>query len=238
MRFAFPERRAFARYAASASVAGLMLLAASSPAGAQQPQTCRAVDEPAPTDTSLRRVGALRPGDLLRINVFREKEISGEYMIDSDGRLVVPGLGAIRAAGLDPREFESRLQGLLECRGIVPDVAVQVQIRLSALGEVRSPGTFPADPGISVLQLLTIAGGPTPLSDLEKARVIRSGRAYPVDLRAALAGDAAGNVVLNSNDVLVVPKKGGISRENVSFLMGFVGVAVTVANLVVTLSRD
>lgn len=237
MRFDIPERRALARRVIPACAAGVVLLGASARARAQEPEACRTVDQASAADTSARRVGVLRSGDLLRLNVFREKEISGAYTIDSDGRLVIPGLGAIRAAGLDPREFEARLQGLLECRGIVPDVAVQVQIRVSALGDLRSPGTFPVDPGISVLQLLTIAGGPTPTSDLRKARVVRDGRAYPVDLRAALAGDAAGNVVLNSNDVLVVPKQGGFTRENASFLLGFVGVAVTIANLIVTLSR-
>lgn len=238
MRFDFLERRAPVRRVVKAYVLTLALAAAAPLAApAQTPASCRTVDSVTSPDTSLRRVGALRPGDLLRINVFREKEISGEYMIDSDGRLVIPGLGAIRAAGLDPREFEARLQALLECQGIVPDVAVQVQIRVAALGEVRSPGTFPVDPGISVLQLLTVAGGPTGSSDLAKARVIRGGRSYPVNLQAALAGDPSGNVVLNSNDVLVIPKKGGFTRENIGFVMGFVGVAVSMANLLVTIAR-
>jgi protein involved in polysaccharide export with SLBB domain len=216
----------------------MMLAPAVVAAGAQQAETCSpSVTSQSAPDSSRRSVGALRSGDLLKINVFRMKEISGDYLIDSDGRLVIPGLGSLMAAGLGPRDVEANLRSLLVCRGFVPDVSVQALVRVSIAGEVRTPGTFPVEPGISVLRVLTLAGGQLPSADLSKAHVVRDGRAYPIDLNAALAGGAAGNVILNSNDVVVVPKKGGFTREDAAFLFGVAGVLLSALNVVVTLTR-
>jgi protein involved in polysaccharide export with SLBB domain len=217
---------------------GAALVLSSPPAGAQQAEVCSpSVTSQSAPDSSRRSVGALRSGDLLKINVFRMKEISGDYLIDSDGRLVIPGLGSLMAAGLGPRDVEANLRELLVCRGFVPDVSVQALVRVSIAGEVRTPGTFPVEPGISVLRVLTLAGGQTPNADLSKAHVVREGRAYPVDLNAALAGGAAGNVILNSNDVVVVPKKSGFTREDAAFALGVAGVLLSALNVVVTLTR-
>jgi len=188
-------------------------------------------------DTSGRRVGALRPGDLIKVNVFRSKEFTNDYIIDSEGRLVIPGLGALQAAGVQPRDLENSVRELLTCRGIVPDVSLQAQIRVGVTGEVRNPAVYPAEPGISVLKLLTMAGGQTPNADLSKTIVIRDGRSYHVDLNRALTGDASGSVILNSNDVVVVPKKSGFTREDMSFLLGLSGVVLSALNVIVTLSR-
>ena len=240
MLFVFPDWRTPLRYAASACA---LLLLFAPPVAAQQqqaqcgdprPASSRVVDT---TASSGRRVGVLHPGDLIKLNVFRSKEFSTDYIIDSEGRLVIPGLGAVPAAGIEPHELESSVRDLLTCRGIVPDVSLQVQIRVSVTGEVRNPAVYPAEPGISVLRLLTMAGGATPTADLAKTIVIREGRTYRVDLNRALSGDASGSVILNSNDVVVVPKKSGFSRNDLNFLLGIAGVVLSAANVVVTLSR-
>ena len=102
---------------------------------------------------------------------------------------------------------------------------------------MRNPAVYPAEPGISVLRLLTMAGGATPTADLSKTIVIREGRTYHVDLNRALTGDASGSVILNSNDVVVVPKKSGFSRNDLNFVLGIAGVVLSAANVLVTLSR-
>jgi len=82
-----------------------------------------------------------------------------------------------------------------------------------------------------------MAGGQSPNADLAKTIVIREGRTYHVDLNRALNGDASGSVILNSNDVVVVPKKSGFRREDLSFVLGIAGVLLTAVNVAVTLSR-
>jgi protein involved in polysaccharide export with SLBB domain len=183
-----------------------------------------------PSDTTQRRnVGALRPGDVLKIVVFRDKELSNEYPIDARGYVQIPGLGVIQVAGMDPTEVTDRLKLALVERGFArPEISLQPLIRVSVLGEVRSPNVYPVDPGTSLLQLLTVAGGPTDRARLRDTRVIRDGRAFRVDMESALEGSAAGRIVLYSNDVIVVGRKKGFTTENL-------GVTATVASLVVAI---
>ena len=146
-----------------------------------------------PVDTSAtqtgveRSVGVLRPGDALKIAVWREQELSGEYLIDARGLVQIPGLGDIVVAGLTPMEAKDRLSEQLVRRGIVsPEIAVQPVIRVSVLGEVRSPGLLSVEPGTNLIHLITLAGGPTERANMKAVRVIRAGRPYEV--RARLTG--------------------------------------------------
>jgi polysaccharide export outer membrane protein len=194
---------------------------------------------PPPTrDSVVRNVGVLRSGDALKIVVYRDKELSGEYLIDSRGQVQIPGLGVINAAGLDPTQVKDTLRAALLKRGFTdPEIAVQPLIRVSVLGEVRQPALYPVDPGMSLIQLVTIAGGPTASANLKRTRVVREGRVFEVDLQSALAGSASGRVVLYSNDVVVVPKRTGFTRENLSFILGLTSTAVTIATFIVANRR-
>ena len=191
----------------------------------------RAQDPPPPVQDTLTRrsVGALRPGDLLKIAVFRDKELSGDYPIDARGYVQIPGLGVIKAAGLEPAEVTDRLRLALVERGFArPEISVIPMIRVSVLGEIRSPNVYSVDPGTSLLQLLTVAGGPSDRAKLKETRVIRDGRAFRVDMESGLKGSAAGRIVLYSNDVVVVGRKKGLTGENL-------GVTLTVASLLLTI---
>ena len=186
---------------------------------------------PAPVHDTLpsRRVGVLRPGDMLKIAVFRDKELSGDYPIDARGYVQIPGLGVIKAAGLEPTDVTDRLRLALVERGFArPEISVQPMIRVSVLGEVRSPNVYSVDPGTSLLQFLTVAGGPTDRAKLKDTRVIREGQAFRVDMEAGLKGSAAGRIVLYSNDVVVVARKKGLTGENL-------GLTLTVASLLLTI---
>jgi len=186
-------------------------------------------------DSLSRSVGVLRPGDAVKIAVFRDTELTGEYLIDSRGQLQIPGLGVIQAAGLDPDQLKTSLrQALIQLGTTNPQIAVQPLVRVSVLGEVRSPALYPVDPGISLIQLLTIAGGPTPNANLRRTRVVREGHVFEVDLESALTGSASGRVVLYSNDVVVVPKKTGFTRETLQFMLSLTTTALSIATLIIT----
>ena len=190
-------------------------------------------DPPPPRDTLPQRsVGALRPGDLLKIAVFRDKELSGDYPIDARGYVQIPGLGVIKAAGLEPTDVTDRLRLALVERGFArPEISVQPMIRVSVLGEVRSPSVYPVDPGTSLLQLLTVAGGPTERAKLKDTRVIRDGRAFQVDMESGLKGSAAGRIVLYSNDVVVVARKKGLTGENLGLTLTAASLLLTILNI-------
>ena len=191
------------------------------------------VDTTATQSGTERSVGVLRPGDALKITVWREKELSGEYLIDARGLVQIPGLGDIVVAGLTPMEVKARLSEQLVRRGIVaPEIAVQPVIRVSVLGEVRSPGLLSVEPGTNLIHLITLAGGPTERANMKAVRVIRSGRPYEVDLQSALSGSSAGRVVLFSNDVVFLDRKRGLTRENLSFGMNLLTAILSIVSVV------
>jgi polysaccharide biosynthesis/export protein len=194
---------------------------------------------PPPADTAARPTGALRQGDILQLKVYRDSELSGKYLIDARGDVQIPGLGTIRAAGLTPSEVSDRMIEAMRVRGFRdPELAVQPQIRVSVLGEVRIPQLYSVDPGVSLIQLLTLAGGPSDRADLQHTRVIRDGREFVVDLQSALAGSPTGRVGLYSNDVVYIPRKGGLTRENATFILSIISTALTVVTAVIVLTRN
>ena len=197
-----------------------------------------------PLDTSAtqyrieRSVGVLRPGDALKITVWREKELSGEYLIDARGLVQIPGLGDIVVAGLTPMEVKARLSEQLVRRGMVsPEIAVQPVIRVSVLGEVRTPGLLSVEPGTNLIHLITLAGGPTERANMRSVRVIRAGRPYEVDLQSALAGSSAGRVVLFSNDVVFLDRKRGLTRETLSFGMNVLTALLSIVSVITVIQN-
>jgi protein involved in polysaccharide export with SLBB domain len=221
-----------------ALVLAMSVAAWSTPLRAQDNIPAPSDSIPAPTESIRRSVGPLRPGDELNIVVFRNAELTGTYLIDSRGLVQIPGLGTLRVAGLDPTQATERLQQALVARGFAaPEIAVRPLIRVGVLGRVATPGLHSVEPGTTLLQLLTIAGGPAEDANLSRARVVREGRVHVVNLQSALEGGAAGRIVLYSNDVVEIPERRGFTRENVAFWLGGLTALLTLVNVVVTLNR-
>lgn len=183
-------------------------------------------------------VGVVRAGDALQLAIFGEPELSGEYLIDGRGIVQIPGLGDIQVSGLNPYEVKDRLREHLVARGNVdPSLSVQLLLRVAVLGEVRQPGPYSVEPGASLLQLLSRAGGPSERADMRRAQVVREGRAVQVDLQSALAGSVTGRYVLNSNDVLYIPRKRGLTRETWGVILSTTSAVLSLATFLVTTSR-
>jgi polysaccharide export outer membrane protein len=181
--------------------------------------------------------GTLRSGDVLQLKVYRDSELSGSYLIEANGYVQIPGLGTIHAAGLRPDQVTQAMVDAMRSKGFrEPELAIRPQIRISVLGQVRIPQLYSIDPGLSLLQLITLAGGPTPLADLKHTRVIRDGRAYEVDMDAALHGSASGRVALYSNDVVFLPPKKGLTQQNVLFIVGIASAALSLLTTILILT--
>jgi protein involved in polysaccharide export with SLBB domain len=189
-------------------------------------------------DSSARPVGGLRQGDLLRVTVFHEKDLSGEFLIDNRGTVQMPGIGIIKVAGLDPTQARERLIAAFQQSGFSqPELAVQAVVRVLVLGEVNKPALYPVEPGTTLLQAITIAGGPSPRADLRRTTVVRDGKPFTIDFAAALAGGASGRVILYSGDYVVLPRKRGPTQETLQLAASLGSVAFTFVNLVILLGR-
>ena len=117
----------------------------------------------------------LAPDDHLRINVYNEAGISGEYAVNSEGDISFPLVGMIRAQGLTLGEFSAALTRTLQTRyfknaHLVVDLIASRPIYV--LGEVNKAGQFPYQSGMTVLAAVATAGGFTYRAN-EKTVMIR-----------------------------------------------------------------
>ncbi|MBC9206166.1 polysaccharide export protein [Roseomonas aerophila] len=106
---------------------------------------------------------ALGAGDQLRVTVFNDPRLTGEFRITDTGTVALPLLGAIPAAGRTTTQFERSVEQLLRERNLFnePSVAVEVtQYRpVFVLGMVERGGQTPYQPGMSVLSAVAVVGG-------------------------------------------------------------------------------
>lgn len=120
--------------------------------------------EPAPkTITNPTEGYRLEPGNRVRVIVFNESNLSGDFVIDPAGNISLPLVGNISSSGITAKDLAKRIEGVLKRDAYmhVPSVAVEVQTfrPYYVLGEVRQPGEFPYTVGLTVLSAVARAGG-------------------------------------------------------------------------------
>jgi len=120
----------------------------------------------------------LGPNDRVRLKVYGEPDIAGEYEVDNNGNVSIPLAGHIRAAGLTTRQLERSIASALS-KGIVRDPRVNVEIALYRpyyiLGEVKKGGEYPYRLGLTVMDAVASAGGFTYRANENKVYLRRSG---------------------------------------------------------------
>ena len=136
----------------------------------------------------------LGPGDTIRLTVFRQENLSGEFELDGGGALAMPFVGDIEAGGLTARQLEDRIeQRLVEGEILIgPQVSVEVlnYRPFYILGEVQNPGSFPYVSGMTVVNAVALAGGYTYRSDQDGVLLERQGKTYrTVPSTPVLPGD-------------------------------------------------
>jgi polysaccharide export outer membrane protein len=159
--------------------------------------------------------------DVLAIFVMDHPELSsptlqvgqqGGTTIRKDGRVHLPVVGPVPAAGLTLTEFEQRLREATARFVVAPQVSVEIvrheSQKFFVLGQVRQPGAFAVDGDTTVLEGLSLAGGIPETGDLGGATVVRDGTILPVDLAAMVeGGDTSRNVYMRAGDVVYVPSR-------------------------------
>lgn len=110
-------------------------------------------------DASGYRLGS---GDQVRVIVFGQPDMTGEYQVDGSGRISFPLVGLIEAGGLTAAELEQRLRDSLDPDYLVnPSVSVEVLTYrpFYIVGEVQNPGSYPFVNGMTVINAVAMAGG-------------------------------------------------------------------------------
>jgi len=120
----------------------------------------------------------LEAGDKIRVTVFGEDKLSGEYQVDTGGFVALPLAGSIKAAGLTGPELERALEQKFKSTYLRnPRVTVEVMTfrPFYVLGEVQKPGEYPYRTGLNVLSAIATAGGATFRANNSKVMIQRAG---------------------------------------------------------------
>jgi polysaccharide export outer membrane protein len=152
------------------------------------------------------------PQDVLRIDVWKEAEISRSVPVRPDGKISLPLLNDVQAAGHTPMELANLISEGLKKYITNPQVTVSVSEinsrRVYVTGEVTKPGAYPLLPNMTALQLLTSAGGFTQFARIKNIYVLRTegGKQtkHPFNYKDVVNGKSD-DVVLQVGDTIVVP---------------------------------
>jgi len=173
-------------------------------------QTSAVAAQNTPTDAQY-KIGAQ---DVLQIDVWKEPEITRSVPVRPDGKITLPLLNDIQAAGLTPMELGQKISE--ELRKYINDPQVTVSVeqinsrRVYVTGEVTRPGAFLLLPNMTVLQALTSAGGFTQFAKIKGIYVLRTAGGkqlkLPFNYKAVIDGKKPEeNIQLQPGDTIVVP---------------------------------
>lgn len=191
--------------------AALALLAGFSSGGCSGSNDNVRVNLPAPTEKS-----TVGPGDVFTLEVVGERELPREYQVASDGSVDLPFLHTVQVAGLEPQEIARLTRKLLIERQILTDPSVVVQVkeynsrRVTVLGQVSKPGTFPYTPGLTLIQAVSQAGGLTAIANLNRVNLTRrsggGSRTVELSIGSIMEGRAP-DIPLQSGDRIFVHER-------------------------------
>lgn len=144
----------------------------------------------------------LRPGDQIRISVWKSPELSGDFLIAANGTILHPLYRDVQVTGLTMAAVEDRIRTFLQKYQTTPQFVVQPLVRIVVGGEVRTPNVYSVPPETTLSQAIATAGGPTERGSLEKVRLIREQRETIVDLTRA--DSEAAMIQIRSGDQVLV----------------------------------
>jgi polysaccharide biosynthesis/export protein len=153
------------------------------------------------------------PEDVLDISVWKNPELSRKVPVRPDGKISLPLVNDIQAAGLTPSELRQQLAGKLAEFVPTPEVSVVVQevqsLKISVVGAVKTPGRFTLRSPATVLECIALAQGLTEFANREKIVVLRQNgsttQRIPFNYRKVAEGSEQENFVVKAGDIIVVP---------------------------------
>jgi polysaccharide export outer membrane protein len=157
---------------------------------------------------------SIAPEDVLTIDVWKEPEISRTVPVRRDGKISLPLLNDLQAAGLTPTQLGSEIVEKLRATIVHPQVTVIVaqmsSLRIYILGQVTRGGAYPLVPHMTVMQALSIAGGFTPYANAKKIYVMRrengADKIFHINYKDVINGrKTEQNIHLEPGDTIVVP---------------------------------
>ena len=200
------------------SVCIALLVSVPASLAAQRPSvsapSASAATAPGSSAADLPRDYVIGSDDVLEVKFWKDATLSREVIVRPDGKIALELLSELQAAGLTPQELQGAILKEAEKKMVEPNVTVIVkQInsrRVFITGMVEKPGVYPITSTMTVLQLISIAGGLKEFAKKKDIVVMRQDKgaplAYPFNYDDILKGRRLGqNILLRPGDTVVVP---------------------------------
>ncbi len=148
--------------------------------------------------------------DVLSVHVWKEPELTRRVAVRPDGKITLPLVQDVQAAGLTPVRLAAGLAEALRLHLTQAEVSVLVEQvnskKFYVMGEVVKPGAYPLLAPISVLQALSTAGGFREFANTRKIQVLKGGRRLRFDYDAAMKGRRPQqSLLVEPGDTILVP---------------------------------
>jgi polysaccharide biosynthesis/export protein len=201
------------------TAAAVLALSSASLGAAQEPRTAPAFGGPAARGAATARAGeppyVIGTDDVLSIVFWRDKDLSGDVTVRPDGKITLPLLNDVQAAGKTPDELRDLIKAAAQAYIEDPNPTVIVKEiksrRVFITGQVEKPGPYPLTGETTVLQLIAMAGGMKEFADGSNISIMRKSangttQVLPFNYRDVLKRKNLGqNVQLRPGDTVVVP---------------------------------
>jgi polysaccharide export outer membrane protein len=156
---------------------------------------------------------SVRPGDVFRLVVWRQAELSGDIVVGPNGTLLHPLYTDVRVVGMTRQQIQEQLRTVLSQYERQPQFVFDFLHRVGVGGEVRLPNLYPMSPETTLLQAVATAGGGTESARLDRAVLLRDGREMELNLLSPTPEVAAMRV--RSGDQIRIPRRSNVVREYV-----------------------
>jgi polysaccharide export outer membrane protein len=203
------------------------MLAAQQPAPEQPPPAAQIVpDKPEPAKTAPEAAADAKPAanraavdpkayiigaeDLISIRVWKEPENSGQFVVRPDGKISIPLIGEVQAAGLTPEKLSISIAEGLQKVMVHPEVTVGVEKvnskKYYIQGEVNRPGSYPLVIDTTVLEALVNAGGFREFANTKKIVILRGSERLKFNYHEVTKGKKMEqNILVKPGDQIIVP---------------------------------
>lgn len=176
----------------------------------------------------------LEPGDVIRLRIWREENMSGEFTVDAEGMVVFPRLGPRSVTRRDPATLKEELVQEYSRLLRTPSVEVTFLRRIAVGGAVQRPAVYHIDPTMTIRDVVLEAGGPTPAGRTDVIELIRDGEPIQANLRQDLPIVES---PIRSGDQLYIPERNWFSR-NLSATVGIGGAVLSFAATMIILAAS
>ena len=195
-------------------LSGLATLQAQAPQAVTTPAAAAAAAAPRATDPVVPPGYLIGTDDVLSIVYWKDKDMSADAQVRPDGKIALPLINEVTAAGLTPEQLREKLTE--ESKKYMEDANITVVVRqinsrkVFITGEVNKPGPYPLTAATSVMQLIAMAGGLREYANSKKIIIMRTEKGRPISLPFNYRDVTSGkhleqNVELKPGDTVVVP---------------------------------